>query len=98
MDPDIASIIGAAAALEISGVPFQGPLAAARVAYKDDEGYILNPGFKDMPESRLDMVVAGTADAVLMVESEAKGAYRRPDAGCSSVRASGNAGRDCWYS
>lgn len=72
MDPDIASIIGAAAALEISGVPFQGPLAAARVAYKDDEGYILNPGFKDMPESRLDMVVAGTADAVLMVESEAK--------------------------
>lgn len=72
MDPDIASIIGAAAALEISGVPFQGPLAAARVAYKDDVGYILNPGFKDMTDSRLDMVVAGTTDAVLMVESEAK--------------------------
>ncbi|MBU6952006.1 polyribonucleotide nucleotidyltransferase [Hahella sp. HN01] len=72
VDPDIASIIGAAAALEISGVPFQGPLAAARVGYSEEDGYLLNPGFKAIENSSLDMVVAGTEDAVLMVESEAK--------------------------
>ncbi|OZG71707.1 polyribonucleotide nucleotidyltransferase [Hahella sp. CCB-MM4] len=71
-DPDIAAIIGTAAALEVSGVPFGGPLAAARVGYTDEEGYLLNPGFSAMENSRLDMVVAGTEDAVLMVESEAK--------------------------
>ncbi len=72
IDPDIAAIIGTAAALEISGVPFNGPLAAARVGFTDESGYILNPTFQQLAESRLDMVVAGTEDAVLMVESEAK--------------------------
>ncbi len=72
MDPDIASIIGTAAALEISGVPFNGPLAAARVGYSDTDGYVLNPSFTQIADSRLDMVVAGTTDAVLMVESEAQ--------------------------
>ncbi|WP_020407739.1 polyribonucleotide nucleotidyltransferase [Hahella ganghwensis] len=71
-DPDIASIIGTAAALEISGIPFNGPLAAARVGYTDEEGYLLNPSFSALESSRLDMVVAGTEEAVLMVESEAK--------------------------
>lgn len=72
VDPDIASLIGASAALAISGVPFNGPIGAARVGYSDDEGYILNPTYTDLATSDLDMVVAGTKDAVLMVESEAK--------------------------
>jgi polyribonucleotide nucleotidyltransferase len=72
VDPDIASLIGASAALAISGVPFNGPIGAARVGYNDDEGYILNPTYTDLASSDLDMVVAGTKDAVLMVESEAK--------------------------
>lgn len=72
IDPDIASLIGASAALAISGVPFNGPIGAARVGYSDDEGYILNPTYTDLATSDLDMVVAGTKDAVLMVESEAK--------------------------
>ena len=72
VDPDIASLIGASAALAISGVPFNGPIGAARVGYSDDEGYILNPTYSDLATSDLDMVVAGTKDAVLMVESEAK--------------------------
>lgn len=72
MDPDIPAILGTAAALEISGVPFEGPLAAARVGFTDEEGYLLNPGYAQIANSRLDMVVAGTSDAVLMVESEAK--------------------------
>jgi len=70
-DPDIAAILGTAAALEIAGLPFEGPLAGARVAYTDELGYTLNPTFEYLEKSRLDMVVAGTADAVLMVESEA---------------------------
>lgn len=72
VDPDIASMIGASAALAISGVPFNGPVGAARVGYNDEEGYILNPTYSDLTSSDLDMVVAGTKDAVLMVESEAK--------------------------
>ncbi|MGB0445781.1 MAG: polyribonucleotide nucleotidyltransferase [Pseudomonadales bacterium] len=68
--PDIAAMIGTSAALAISGIPFAGPIGAARVGYNDD-GYILNPSFADMEGSDLDMVVAGTSDAVLMVESEA---------------------------
>ncbi|HBD23981.1 MAG TPA: polyribonucleotide nucleotidyltransferase [Oceanospirillaceae bacterium] len=68
--PDIAAMIGTSAALAISGIPFAGPIGAARVGYNDD-GYILNPSFADMEDSDLDMVVAGTSDAVLMVESEA---------------------------
>jgi polyribonucleotide nucleotidyltransferase len=72
VDPDIASMIGASAALAISGIPFSGPLGAARVGYTDTEGYLLNPGYDKLAESSLDMVVAGTESAVLMVESEAK--------------------------
>ena len=71
IDPDIPALIGASAALGLSGVPFAGPLGAARVGYKDGV-YLLNPGYAELKESDLDMVVAGTRDAVLMVESEAK--------------------------
>ena len=70
INPDIASLIGASAALTISGVPFQGPLGAARVGFIDST-YVLNPSPKELEKSLLDMVVAGTQDAVLMVESEA---------------------------
>ena len=70
-NPDIAAMIGASAALTISGVPFDGPMGAARVGFIDGE-YVLNPSFEELNESYLDMVVAGTDEAVLMVESEAK--------------------------
>ena len=70
-NPDIAAMIGASAALTISGVPFDGPMGAARVGFIDGE-YILNPSFEELDDSYLDMVVAGTEEAVLMVESEAK--------------------------
>ncbi|MBY6003430.1 polyribonucleotide nucleotidyltransferase [Salipiger bermudensis] len=75
-DPDIVAMIAASAALTISGVPFMGPIAGARVGFEDGE-YVLNPTVDDMqglrnnPEQRLDLVVAGTKDAVMMVESEA---------------------------
>ena len=72
MDPDIASMIGTSAALAISGIPFNGPIGGARVGYTDADGYMLNPGYAALANSDLDMVVAGTKDAVLMVESEAK--------------------------
>ncbi|MGB1907741.1 MAG: polyribonucleotide nucleotidyltransferase, partial [Spongiibacter sp.] len=71
-DPDIAALIGTSAALAISGVPFAGPVGAARVGFTAEDGYILNPSFEQLDNSLLDMVVAGTQDAVLMVESEAK--------------------------
>ena len=71
-DPDIAALIGASAALAISGAPFQGPVAAARVGFDVERGYVLNPDAKRLETSALDMVVAGTESAVLMVESEAK--------------------------
>jgi polyribonucleotide nucleotidyltransferase len=70
-DPDIAALIGTSAALAISGIPFNGPIGAARVGYKDGT-YILNPSYSVLKESLLNMVVAGTESAVLMVESEAK--------------------------
>ncbi|MEO0636200.1 MAG: polyribonucleotide nucleotidyltransferase [Pseudomonadota bacterium] len=70
-DPDIVAMVGASAALTLSGVPFMGPIGAARVGYIDGE-YVLNPNIDEMPDSDLDLVVAGTTDAVLMVESEAK--------------------------
>jgi polyribonucleotide nucleotidyltransferase len=70
-DPEIAAIIGASAAMSLSGAPFSGPLGAARVGYKDGS-YILNPSKAALATSDLDLVVAGTAEAVLMVESEAK--------------------------
>ena len=72
VDPDIVAMIGASAALSISGIPFNGPVGAARVGYKPEEGYLLNPTYSDLESSKLDMVVAGTRDAVLMVESEAE--------------------------
>ena len=70
-DSDIVAMLGASAALAISGIPFGGPLGAARVGFSEDGQYLLNPSFDELSESRLDMVVAGTKDAVLMVESEA---------------------------
>ena len=72
VDPDIPALIGASAALAISGMPFAGPIAAAKVGYKDGK-YILNPGVAAVADSDLELVVAGTKDAVLMVESEASG-------------------------
>ena len=75
-DPDVVALIAASAALTISGAPFMGPIAACRVGFEDGE-YTLNPEIDDMhklrenPDQRLDLVVAGTADAVMMVESEA---------------------------
>ena len=70
IDPDIPAMIGASAALAISGIPFSGPIAGARVGYID-EGYVLNPSKDQLKTSDLDLVVAGTDSAVLMVESEA---------------------------
>ena len=72
IDSDIPSLLGASAALAISGIPFNGPIGAARVGYKEGK-YLLNPGAKELSESALHLVVAGTEKAVLMVESEAKG-------------------------
>jgi polyribonucleotide nucleotidyltransferase len=72
IDPDIASLIGASAALAISGMPFLGPIGGARVGYIDGK-YILNPTSTQLATSQLDLVVAGTAEGVLMVESEADG-------------------------
>ncbi len=71
IDPDIPSLIGTSAALALSGIPFNGPIGAARVGYLDGE-YVLNPTNTQLGESKLDLVVAGTAEAVLMVESEAR--------------------------
>lgn len=71
-DPDIVAMIGTSAALSVSGIPFNGPIGGARVGYTQDQGYLLNPDYKTLATSELDMVVAGTKDAVLMVESEAK--------------------------
>ena len=70
VDPDIASMIGASAALTISGIPFKGPVGACRVGYINDQ-FVCNPTVSQLKESRLDLVVAGTERAVLMVESEA---------------------------
>ncbi|MCX7353920.1 MAG: polyribonucleotide nucleotidyltransferase [Alphaproteobacteria bacterium] len=69
-DPDIVALVGTSAALTISGIPFLGPIAAARVGYIDGQ-YVLNPRIEDLVNSKLDLVVAGTAEGVLMVESEA---------------------------
>ncbi len=71
-DPDIAGLLGASAALAISGIPFAEPIGAARVGYDNEKGYVLNPSYEQLEGSLLDMVVAGTQSAVLMVESEAK--------------------------
>jgi polyribonucleotide nucleotidyltransferase len=71
VDPDIPALIGASAAVALSGVPFNGPIGAARVGYRDGQ-YLLNPSRGEIKASRLDLVVAGTERAVLMVESEAE--------------------------
>jgi polyribonucleotide nucleotidyltransferase len=71
IDPDIAAMIGASAAVSLSGVPFSGPIGCARVGYADGQ-YLLNPSASALKDSQLDLVVAGTANAVLMVESEAQ--------------------------
>src|SRR5215211_1524328 len=68
-DPDIVALVAASAALVISGAPFMGPIAGARVGFVDGE-YVLNPTTDEMKDSRMDLVVAGTDDAVMMVESE----------------------------
>nr|WP_215878377.1 polyribonucleotide nucleotidyltransferase [Acidithiobacillus ferridurans] len=70
-DPDILALVGASAALAVSGIPFSGPIGAARVAYIDGQ-YVLNPSYAQLTTSQLDLVVAGTRQAVLMVESEAQ--------------------------
>jgi polyribonucleotide nucleotidyltransferase len=70
IDPDIPALLGASAALALSGLPFMGPIGAARVGYKDGQ-YLLNPTSAELDQSKLDLVVAGTQDAVLMVESQA---------------------------
>jgi len=70
-DPDILALVASSAALTLSGAPFMGPIGAARVGFINNE-YVLNPQLDEMTESQLDLVVAGTSDAVLMVESEAK--------------------------
>jgi len=71
-DPDVAALLGTSAALAIANLPFAGPVGAARVGFDVNNGYILNPTYEELKTSRLDMVVAGTEDAVLMVESEAQ--------------------------
>ena len=70
-DPDIVALIGSSAALTLSGIPFMGPIAGCRVGYIDGQ-YVLNPPLDDLPRSQLDLIVAGTGEGVLMVESEAK--------------------------
>src|SRR6202030_4093332 len=70
-DPDVVAMVAASAALTLSGSPFMGPIGAARVGFVNNE-FVLNPQLDEMADSKLDLIVAGTADAVLMVESEAK--------------------------
>jgi polyribonucleotide nucleotidyltransferase len=70
VDPDIPAMLGSSAALALSGIPFNGPTGAARVGYRDGQ-YLLNPSFKDLEASQLDLVISGTETSVLMVESEA---------------------------
>src|SRR6202140_4748675 len=70
-DPDIVAMVGASAALTISGIPFMGPIAGARVGSVEG-AYVLNPKLDELPRSQLDLLVAGTGEGVLMVESEAK--------------------------
>ena len=72
IDPDIPAMIGTSAALAISGCPFNGPIGGARVGFTEAQGYVLNPTYEQLADSKLDMIVAGTEDAVLMVESQAE--------------------------
>ncbi len=72
VDPDICAMIATSAALAVSGIPFNGPIGGARVGFTEEDGYLLNPTYSQLQDSLLDMVVAGTKDAVLMVESQAQ--------------------------
>jgi polyribonucleotide nucleotidyltransferase len=72
VDPDVVAMIGTSAALAVSGIPFGGPIAGARVGFTEAEGYLLNPTYTQLQQSKLDRVVAGTREAVLMVESQAE--------------------------
>ena len=98
-DPDIAAMIGTSAALSIAGVPFNGPIGGARVGFSAESGYTLNPSYSELESSSLNMVVAGTKDAVLMVESEADGlsVKRRPNAWCGFICSPRNASCDQSY-
>ncbi len=87
-DPDIVSMVGCSAALTLSGIPFFGPIAAARVGYQDGQ-YILNPTRDQMKTSELELVLAGTAEGVLMVEVRGAGAFGRGHAGRGDLRARG---------
>ncbi len=93
IDSDIPAMLGASAALCLSGMPFKGPIGAARVGYHDGK-YLLNPTAKDLQTSSLDLVVAGTADAVLMVESEAERLSEDVMLGAVVLRPRADAGRD----
>src|SRR5690625_7218294 len=73
VDPDIPVMIGTSAALAVSGIPVAGPIGAARVGYTPEQGYLLNPSYAALEESELNMVVAGSKEAVMEVESEALG-------------------------
>ena len=84
-DPDIVALVASSAALTLSGAPFKGPIGAARVGFANDE-FILNPTLDEMVDTQLDLVVAGTADAVLMVEFGSQGAQRRRHARRRDVR------------
>jgi len=75
-DPDVLGMVAASAALCLSGLPFLGPIGAARVGYIDGE-YVINPSVVELEDSALDLVVAGTADAVMMVESEARSCLKK---------------------
>jgi polyribonucleotide nucleotidyltransferase len=92
-DPDIVAMVAASAALTISGVPFMGPIGGARVGYVNGE-YVLNPTLDELKESEIDLVVAGTADAVMMVESEAKELSEEIVLGCRHVRPQVDSSRD----
>jgi polyribonucleotide nucleotidyltransferase len=93
VDSDIPAMIGASAALAISGIPFNGPIGAARVGYINGQ-YVLCPTLSQLKDSQLDLVVAGTEAAVLMVESEAQELSGRRHAGRRRVRPHRNAEGD----
>ena len=93
VDSDIPALLGASAALMLAGVPFRGPIGAAKVGYKDGQ-YILNPTATQLKESKLELVVAGTREGVLMVESQADSLLRRRDARRRDVRSPADADGD----
>ncbi len=92
IDSDIPALIGASAALALSGIPFDGPIGAARVGFSNGE-YVLNPTATELKTSQLNLVVAGTQQAVLMVESEANELLRGGHARRGGVRPRTDAGR-----